>query len=208
MTHDIIRKLQDFLGPPISEESKAVYLLTQIRKVFELDQNLAQRLPTLRFYCNWALHTRLDQARTVKAFLDEVDPVLTLQGNVDQKSHDQQSRLFTLGAFRAELREFLAANGISSTLCDNDAYWNAFLSAYSGVVEDCEIITPGTPAPPKGPLNLSVQSISIIPKNREGLELVADRPYPMDWVITYTDGRNGRLSLSRHGLSGAIVEIR
>src|ERR1700683_3440087 len=102
MTDEIIRKLQTFLGTPIEDEYKVVYLLTQTRKVFERDAHLEQHLPTLQFYCNWALHTKLDRRATVQEFLAKVDPILTLEGNHDQKTKDELDRLFTLRHFRDE----------------------------------------------------------------------------------------------------------
>src|SRR5216683_7782994 len=185
MKDEIIRKLQVLLSaPPIEDEPKVVYFLTQIRKVFERDTNLGLRVPTLRFYCNLALHTKLDQKQTVQDFLDQVDPILTLQGDHDQEMQDRLNRLFTLQAFRDELQEFFTLNAIESTFCDNEGYWNAFLSAYSSVVENCEIVVPGTPAPPHGPLSLSVRSVSISPAKGQHTNLTANRPYPMEWAIT------------------------
>jgi hypothetical protein len=204
---EIIQKLQALLcKPPIEDEPRVVYFLTQIRKVFERDKNSLVSAPTLRFYCNLALHTELSDKRTVQPFLDEVDPILTLQGNHDQETQERFNRLLTLQAFREELREFLRLNDIETTFCDNEAYWNAFLRAYSSVVENCEIVVP-EPRPPQGPLNLSVRSVSISPVKRD-IRLAANRPYPMDWAITYVNGQDGRLSLSEHGLLGAVVDIR
>ena len=207
MKDEIIRKLQVFLRSSIEDEYKVVYLLTQIRKVFERDANLGPALPTLRFYCNWALHTKLEHRRTVQNFLAQVDPILTLQGDHDQATQDGFNRLFTLQAFRDELLKFLMSSDINCGLCDDDAEWMSFLSAYSCVVENCEIVVPRPHAPPHGPLNLSVQSISISPARAQGTQLAPSKPYPMDWAITYTDGRQGRLSLSEHGLLGAVVDI-
>ena len=204
MIDEIDQKLQVLLAtPPIEDECKVVYLLTQTRKVFERDAQLKQHLPTLQFYCNWALHTKLDRSAT--EFLAKVDPILTLVGNHDQETKDELDRLFTLQTFRDELREFLTRHSIERTLCDNDAYWAVFLSAYSRVVEKCEIAV-GQPSPPHGPLNLSVKSVAIDPvKGRNAFD--AARPYPMDWTITYIDGRCGRLALSDLGLLGAVLEI-
>ena len=208
MKDEIVRKLQALLSaPPIEDEPRVVYFLTQVRKIFERDENLKPSFPTLRFYCNLALHTKLDQSRTVRNFLDEVNSILTLEGNHDQQTQERFNRLLTLQTFRDELREFLRLNDTGFALCDNEAYWNAFLSAYSSVVENCEILVPGTPAPPRGPLGLSVKSVSISPAKGKGKHFVADRPYPMDWAITYTNGQSGRLSLSEHGLLGAVVDI-
>jgi hypothetical protein len=205
---EIIRKLQALLcKPPIDDEPKVVYFLTQIRKIFEHDKNLLLSVPTLRFYCNLALHTELSHKGTVQTFLDEVDPILTLQGDHDQETQEKFNRLFTLQAFREELDEFLKLNVIQTTLCDNEDYWNAFLSAYSGVVENCEIVVP-EPLDPHGPLNLSVRSVSISPVKGHDTLLVANRPYPMEWAITYVNGQSGRLSLSEHGLLGAVVDIQ
>jgi hypothetical protein len=208
MQDEIINKLRAFLlKSPINEEPHVVYLLTQVRKVFEWDSAFSARLPTLRFYCNWALHRKLDRG-SADEFLNQVDPILTLQGNHDQSTHEKFSRLLTLETFRDEMRAFLKLNTIDSTFCDNDECWNAFLSAYSCVVENCEIAVQGAPGPPRGPLSLSVQSVSISSVKGRDVHLITNRPYPMDWTVTYTDGRSGRLRLSDHGLSGAVVDIR
>ena len=99
MNAEIIAKIKTLLANvPIAEEARCVYLLTEIRKVFEREGSLGARMPTLQFYCNWALHTRLDKKQAQK-FLNEVLPILTLQGNHTPAEHAKFDRLLTLQAF-------------------------------------------------------------------------------------------------------------
>ncbi len=204
MKSDIIEKIRGLLTTlPISDEPRTVYLLAQVRKVFEHDRPLRQALPTLQFYCNWALHTKLDR-RSAEMFLHAVDPVLTLVGDHTYEAQQRLDALLTLNAFRAELRLFLTHNGLEASISDNDEYWRTFVQTYSRVVEDCEITISGRQQP-RGPLALSVNSVTIRPT--VGAALTNEGPYPMEWSIRYEDGRTGTLSLSKYGLLGATVTI-
>ena len=151
MKSDIIEKIRGLLTTlPISDEPRTVYLLAQVRKVFEHDRPLRQALPTLQFYCNWALHTKLDRL-SAEMFLNAVDPVLTLVGDHTYEAQQMLDALLTLNAFRAELRLFLTHNGLEASISDNDEYWRTFVQTYSRVVEDCEITISGQQQP-RGPL--------------------------------------------------------
>jgi hypothetical protein len=203
MTSEIIEKLRELLaGLPITDEARAVYLLVQIRKVFQHDQESASLTPTLQFYCDWALHVQMDR-RSTQAFLSAVDPILTLQSATSEQQSEFHD-LLTLGTLRRELRLFLVGNSLDTSLCDATDHWNSFLQAYSGIVQDSELVLSGS-RPPSGPLNLSVQSVTI--KTLPGGVLTEQRPYPMRWRIHYQDGRSGSLSLSSYGLAGATMTV-
>jgi hypothetical protein len=198
MKDEIIKKIASQLTAlPIGDEHRVVYLPVEIRKVFERDSGLHTSLPTLEFYCDWALHTRLDRL-SARRFLEEVRPILTLEGNHDQEAQDNFNRLLTLHAFRAETRLFLERCGLSVEICADERYWKIFLATYSRVVENCELVMEANASAESGPLNLAVESLSIRPLIR-GTELPDNLPYPMEWAIAYRDGRKGGLLLSDHG---------
>jgi len=204
MKNDIVEKLNRVInGLPLTDEANVVYLLTEVRKTFEHDNSLGQTFPTLEFYCNWALHVLLDR-KSAQAFLNSVLPILTLNGSHTESEHKAFHSLLTLQAFRDELRQFFAHNGISEVLCENSDHWAKFLEAYSRVVQDSVLVLKGNTVP-SGPLNVAVQSVTV--RCVAGLELAGNRPFPMDWQIQYLDGRSGELSLSEHGLLGATITM-
>jgi hypothetical protein len=205
MQNDIQAKLRRLLTDgPINDEVKALYLLAEVRKILEHDASLKAAAPTLELYCNWGLHIQLDRAGA-KRFLTIVDPVLTLNMNFSQAEHDACDALFTLEAFRQELRSVIASFGADLAICDDPGRWAEFLMAYSQVVQDSELSLKGASVP-SGPLGLAVKRITIRPAIDAPPD-PANRVYPMVWMIDYADGRIGRLTLSRFGLLGATIEM-
>jgi hypothetical protein len=204
MKAEIVAKLKARMKRlPITEEEGVVYVLTEVRKIFEHDRGQHRSFPTLSFYCNWALHTSLD--RSARDFLNDVMPILTINGSHTEAQHKVFDNLLTLRAFRDELARFLASNSIADTLCTNGDNWSKFLEAYSRVAEHSTLLLKGNAAP-SGPLNLAVDSVTI--KAVPNLTFAENRPYPMEWLIQYKDRRAGTLSLSKYGLAGATVILR
>jgi hypothetical protein len=77
------------------------------------------------------------------AFLEKVDSFVFNRLNLGCETGDTLSAEYALlhdfvyfETFRMELTEFLAANELSTALCDEDARWFTFLAAYAGVIED------------------------------------------------------------------------
>jgi hypothetical protein len=72
---DKLRAEMDLL--PIRRESQVVYILAEVRKV--LDQSSSSELasyPNLKFFCNWALHAKIDQRssqKRIQEFCDAFD---------------------------------------------------------------------------------------------------------------------------------------
>jgi hypothetical protein len=98
MKDQILKKLDDRMKRlPITEEEGVVYVLTEVRKIFEHDRSQHQSFPTLGFYCNWALHSSLD--RSALGFLNEVMPILTLESNHTEAQHRVFDGLLTLRSF-------------------------------------------------------------------------------------------------------------
>ncbi|GEM_PF-2206926 len=64
--NNFINDLKVFLEnkSKLTQRNEVVYLLVRIRKILDLDGS--NRYKTLRFYCNWVLHTKLDKLTTTK----------------------------------------------------------------------------------------------------------------------------------------------
>ena len=57
MQDELIRKIQHVLDRRITNETQVVYLLVVVRKLMDRDHH---RDPILRTFCNWVVHTSLE----------------------------------------------------------------------------------------------------------------------------------------------------
>jgi hypothetical protein len=204
--NEIEEKLRRLLHKDqITDESKVTYLLVECRKLLEHDKSLKAMLPTLEFYCNWALHIQLSRAGA-QAILGKINPILTMQGAFDQTKHDALHVLLTLEAFRVELRTLLERVGANLSICDDQGRWMGFVKLYSHVVENSELTFEKIPSA-SGPVGLSVKRVTIRPLSSADLDGGVARVYPMIWMIEYEDGQVGQFELSDLGLLGATLTL-
>src|SRR5579864_2737112 len=77
MRDEIVRKLEDELGRPLLRESQILYIMAEIRKFIEREKDDGRtEHPVLEFFCNWALHIRVDRphnAANIRLFLRAFD---------------------------------------------------------------------------------------------------------------------------------------
>jgi len=68
--NEIAEELFDLMNKPPERKQDVVHALVQIRKILEYD---CEKNTALRFYCDWALHTKLDRsgAKHILGILDE-----------------------------------------------------------------------------------------------------------------------------------------
>ena len=69
---EIVEKLNTFLDKhsPFTEECHVSYLLVEIRKVLDRENN--HKYPILRFYCNWSVHTDKDSTQEMEAIMKDI----------------------------------------------------------------------------------------------------------------------------------------
>lgn len=69
---EIAEELFDLMNKPPERKQEVVYTLVQVRKILEHDGN-GDEASLLRFYCDWAFHTKLDRrgAAYILRILDE-----------------------------------------------------------------------------------------------------------------------------------------
>jgi len=71
----MLSKLQHLLSSAFTEECQVVYFLVELRKTLER-RGLVDDYTALKFYCDWAMHARLDRAGA-KEFLKRIDNIET-----------------------------------------------------------------------------------------------------------------------------------
>lgn len=138
----IAREMQQL---PLRSERQVVYLLVEIRKFVDQcnDQERAT-FPNLKFFCNWVLHSKLDQKSSQKKII-ELSSVFDMydihsQRFVLSKFHNEMIMLLPL---RESLRNFCSTFGISTVISDDQLEWCRFVYYYSGVVSDVPLIRTG-----------------------------------------------------------------
>src|ERR1022692_4292685 len=126
----IIDKLEKFLNKhmPPNEECLVIYLLVEIRKILEHENN--GKYPLCRFYADWCVHTAKDkvtqQIKLIiqgiqKEFFDSI--VKGLPINKEPKLHD----FLSMDELRKELRGFLQDHGLPDSIIER-ANWVGFQS--------------------------------------------------------------------------------
>jgi len=189
MTKDITSKLMALLAEPIDSESKVVYLLAQVRKLLERDDP-DHNMGSLWMYCHWALHVDLESPTTTKGLLERVDrwvanTVMYLTP-IGPWNFGDEYNLFKdfiyLNTFRHQLRLFLAAYKLPTTLCGDDKRWHRFVQEYAGVIEDGTLAASGK----KSTLQ-AVEKVTF----EKGCDLTAEHhvPFVIQWTIQLKDGR-------------------
>jgi len=149
MIKDITRKLAHGVERKIASEEQVVYILVELRKILDTDPPPGDYY-ALKFYCDWAVHTMLDQkgAQTIvrrfdayQQFLDDMFYAKhgeALTPTAPGLMEELQTTL-QLSKFRAQLESFLDGCGLQSDLARDNSRWTEFLIQYSGVIEDCPL---------------------------------------------------------------------
>jgi hypothetical protein len=71
MKNDIRNKLQGELIKQIEGEPQVVYILSRIRKIIEIDKK-EDDYAKLKFYCDWALHSKINNVGAMREILDGI----------------------------------------------------------------------------------------------------------------------------------------
>ena len=179
MRNSIVEKLKEQLETEIDSEPRAVYVMTQIRKL--LDGESTQRdAETLRLCCDWVLHSSLERrsARRVVALfeVEEPDPF----ANPDFVS-PELPQFLSFSQFREEISQVLKDHGIRPGKIVERGSWTKFMRYFAWVIEDVPL---KVKAIAEGQLASVLIRVSEI-KNSE---------YPgilITWLCKRRDGRPG-----------------
>ena len=142
---EIVGKLYDFLNGrvPFTEECHVIYLLVEIRKILDRDNNT--KYPLLRFYADWSVHTEKDRItpgmRTImEAVYKDVsarmtDPYHLESGRVAIVSFTYMEDL------QDEMNRFLGEYGLPTALTEK-SNWLEFVKLCVRILADQPINAP------------------------------------------------------------------
>lgn len=122
---ELFLKLKSELEKEIDGEPQVVYILSRIRKILEL-KKLKEKYKYLNFYCNWALHSKMDRTEPVKTILREF---LKL---------DQARMKFPLFEYlKEELQSFLENNSLPDRIVNDQ--WTSLREKLLDIYSDTPV---------------------------------------------------------------------
>jgi hypothetical protein len=140
---ELIRKLNSFLNKNkvFKEECQVVYLLVEIRKILEHDNETDYKL--LRFFCDWTVHTKKD--RKMEGIVEIVTKIDNLISSVDKITNEQNEQILKfleMNELRKELSQFLTSRSLPKDLYENDHNWSTFVNILAQVLSGQPILDP------------------------------------------------------------------
>lgn len=196
MHHSILKKIERELVTGISTEAQVMYLLAQIRKCFEYEVITSPAENLLKFYCDWALHTKLKgpSAQTMLSKLSSLNEFYQshpTSSDLPQELAEVVWETISLDDFRDALADFLHAAQLPDDIIRKVSKWHDFLRQYLYIIEDC-------------PLNLrsdnATSSLSeVIVNISEACPInIPDRnqiySLTINWTFVGKDGQFGKLN--------------
>lgn len=128
MKNNIKEKLSIELNREIKTEAQVVYILSRVRKILEIENN--KEFKILKFYCDWALHSEIDNVHPVKEMLDGI-------------VNNTGEHLFDFVSFKLlheELRSFLEEQRLPTTICESGEQGNMFNMFLSEIYSDTPLV--------------------------------------------------------------------
>ena len=138
---EVDSKLQTVLENGLFDEPNVVYILSRVRKLLDFGTVENKDFTTLRFYCNWVLHNRLNHKQTTN-FLTKKFSISSSLGlnakQIAQKLQFSHKDFFTLDDLKKELKFFLHSHGLPLGVIGKD--WKMFRKSLLEIVVDCPVI--------------------------------------------------------------------
>lgn len=126
MQEDIKSKLEKALSKDSFEESDVVYILSRIRKLLEIDNKKTYQ--RLKFYCDWALHSQIDNTQSIDRELRTIIKDLSSSPQIFYK------------VFWDDLKIFFKEYQISATLLTDIERIHQFEKKLSNIYSDTPLI--------------------------------------------------------------------
>lgn len=119
---NLLNKLGIKLNNSHFSESDVVYMFSLIRKIYELDGKPG-KYREMAFYCNWSLHSEIDDTKAVSTILDGLD-----------KGTDYNFVGFS--HFVEIFREYLKDNNLPLNIVTDDKSFINFREALVNIYQD------------------------------------------------------------------------
>ena len=189
----IVAKLRTAVSREPTSEAEVVYILVQSRKLLD-DVKHDDPHFALKLYFHWALHVDLTGRDTTLPFLRKVDEFVEfalLDTNFAAQHHMfKEFGFFT--SFRQLFGEFLSSMSLPTTLCEEDQWWQQFITLYANVVEDGSLSCSSLPGELRRISGVRFTKGRTIPDGK--------LPFDMVWDVFLIGG--GKITVNVHAVDG------
>jgi hypothetical protein len=189
---EIQRKLSlELQKGDVFTEPRVVYVLVQARKLLEMMND--RDFETLKFYCDWVLHVKLDRNKGSSNVIKLFESIQKAADEGNAELYESRStwlfeQVLSADAFRNQLIDVLSRNEIPAEFFTDDVRWHDFLNHYGAIIQGV-------------PLELKVRSAnqitsvivtrqedpgSPVPGNRKFLFALLGSPFDSDGSPTNT----------------------
>ena len=135
MKDELVRKIQSVLDRRITQETQVLYLLVELRKLMDREK---YKDPVLRMFCNWVVHTSLEDPREgSRLVLSEFDALIT--GLIERNEGSPHFDHLSFSAFREALARCFESFGLSAKFINDKKSYERFVGLYSAIVGECPI---------------------------------------------------------------------
>ncbi len=146
---EILGKLSRELEKDIHEECQVICILSRIRKYLEAE-NKKDQYKYLNFYCNWALHSKINDTKQVADILLEF-------------TEGKNEGFLRFAYLYEDLNNFLSMNGLPMKLLNDHSNSMRFVKLLVNIYSDTPLIVPISGGQPriitiKKPLNELVKN--------------------------------------------------
>lgn len=184
MIPSICEKIQQTINEGITQESQVVYLLTCIRKVLEQEESNNAPDP-IKFYCDWALHTKLEgpPAQKVLSYFNSAHTALQR----DEKTLPNEVQdISKFTGLVLGIKKFLQNHSI--TLFEySSSDWAKFIFLYASIIEDCPLVIKS-----KNIQQANIKKVTVSVEFADEVES-GQQYYKVRWVITDSADQDAEL---------------
>ncbi len=129
MVNDLKEKLREELSKEIVGEPQVVYILSRVRKILETKSKKGE-FKVLKFYCDWALHSEIENTDAVREILDGI-----VAGR-----DEPRVEFFLFNPFHQEFRLFLEKYNLLTAIHDMVAFRHRFNKFLSQIYTDTPLV--------------------------------------------------------------------
>jgi hypothetical protein len=173
--HAIVEKLVPKLQEQISDESQAVYIMVELRKLLERD-GLKSTYDLVNFYGNWVVHPQLEKCPIADQIVRFFDDLQRIDAGEMRPTKRGISRLIGHVPFQRQLRDCLVHFALPTSLSE-DAQFGAFRVELGNVLEECPLLIQKRNG--KEAKTCVVESVTVKARRDERNRVI------FDWVPTF-----------------------
>lgn len=142
MKKQLINKIKKTLNGSIEEECQVVYLMVEIRKLLDRDNN--SKYPLLRFYCNWVVHIDKDRITPeMKNIMEEIyQGIILKMKNPKTSMKTKVIDFLYMEDLKLDMKSFFREYELSIQLIIDKKQWLSFVILLTNILIDQPINYP------------------------------------------------------------------